>query len=134
VFWAGALVGATIVGWAGWELWQASGDRARSSTARFVVGAVVVHDLVWAPAVAAVLAATTVLLPGWARRPVRLGLAFSALLVLISWPEVRAYGRRARNPTLLPLDYGRNLLLLLAVVWLLVGAALAWSARAARHR
>jgi len=39
----------------------------------------------------------------------------------VSWPLVRGYGSRGTNKTALPLNYGRGLLLLVAVVWLVVG-------------
>ena len=125
-FWASMAVGATIAAYASIQFWSASSDRARSSPARYLLGAGLAHDLIWAPVAVLVVAVTAAVVPVPARRPVRIGLAFSALLVLISWPAVRGYGQRANNPSLLPLDYGRNLLLLLGLVWLIVLATVAW--------
>ena len=53
--------------------------------------------------------------------PVRLGLATTGLLVLYAWPLVRGYGRSESNPSALPLDYSRNLVVSLLVIWLGVG-------------
>lgn len=124
-FWVTAVVGASVVAVAARSLWLTPGDRARRSAVRFLLGAGVVHDALWAPVVAGAALLTAVLLPPWARRPVRIGLAFSALLVLLSWPAVRGYGLRANNPSLLPLDYGRNLAVLLIALWAAVAVGLA---------
>lgn len=133
-FWASMAVGATVTAYASIQFWSASSDRARSSTARYLLGAGLAHDLIWAPAVVVMAAATSFLVPAPARRPVRIGLAFSALLVLVSWPAVRGYGRRSNNPSLLPLDYTRNLLLLLGLVWLTVLVAVTGRRRRTRRR
>jgi hypothetical protein len=83
---------------------------------RWFLGAGVVHDLLLAPMFVAVGLATR-RLSDVARTPVRLALAASALLTVLTWPLVRGWGRRAANPSALPLDYGRNLLVPIGVVW-----------------
>ncbi|HEY3682081.1 MAG TPA: hypothetical protein VGL93_03535 [Streptosporangiaceae bacterium] len=97
----------------GWALWFAGG--------------VLVHDLVIAPVVVAA---------GWAlrrvARPVRAGLLVSVLVVAGVAPVVLALGRKPDNPSILPLPYGRNLVLVLAVVWL--GAGAVWAVRRVRQR
>ena len=94
----------------GWALWFAGG--------------IVLHDLVIAPLVVAT---------GWALRglprAVRAGLLISVLVVAGTLPVVLSPGRVPGNPTILPLPYGRNLLLVLAAVWVATGAVVAW-----RHR
>jgi hypothetical protein len=66
--------------------------------------------------------------------PVRLGLATTGLLTLYAWPLVRGYGRAASNPTALPLDYSRNLVVSLIVTWTAVAAWIAAIAvRSRRH-
>ena len=90
--------------------------------ARFFVGAGIAHDFLWAPAAVALGLLTTRIGHPTIRRAARIGLAFTALLVLVSWGQVHRYGARVRNPSLLPLDYGRNLVALLAGLWLCVGA------------
>lgn len=94
----------------GWALWFGGG--------------IVLHDLVIAPLVVAA---------GWALRGVpgvvRAGLLVSVLVVAGTLPVVLSLGRMPGNPTILPLPYGRNLLLVLAAVWAATGAIVAW-----RHR
>lgn len=83
----------------GWALWFGAG--------------VVLHDLVIAPLVIAA---------AWAMRRVpgtiRAGVLVSVLVVAGTLPVVLGLGRRPDNPSILPLPYGRNLLLVLAAVWL----------------
>ena len=43
---------------------------------------------------------------------------------MFSYPLVRAYGLAANNPTSLPHNYARNLLVVLGVVWAVAAAAL----------
>lgn len=98
--------------------------------ARLLVIGVVGHDGFFAPACAALAVLTARAVPAVARTPVRVGLAFSVLLVLLALPSITSE-HRLRNASVLPLDYERNLgLLLLAVaagVALSVGLRLAWA-------
>jgi hypothetical protein len=93
--------------------------------AAWVVGTLVVHDAVWA---------TGVVLAGWVtarhltpavRVPVRVGLATSALLALLTWPQVRGYGERPATPSALPLDYARNAAVAFGVIWVAVAVSVA---------
>jgi hypothetical protein len=43
----------------------------------------------------------------------------AGLVTLATLPTVLALGRRADNPSILPLEYGRNLLIVLALVGLI---------------
>lgn len=77
---------------------------------RWAVGAVVLHDGVWAPVVF-LLGSATVL----RRSPVlRGGLLVAAALTAVALPAVLRAGDDHGNATLLPLPYLRNWLLLLA--------------------
>lgn len=91
--------------------------------AGLLVAGAVGHDLLLAPAVfaGAVLLMRTV--PHRDRPPVATGLVVSAVLVLVALPGLRGSGRLPDNPTILPLHYGRGLLVSLAVTWGIVGAA-----------
>ena len=121
-FWVGVALGGVIV------LAGVRGllhDRALTKPAdlgRWLLGAGIAHDAVLAPVVVAVGLATR-FVPAAARVAVRLGLAASALLLLVTWPLVHAYGVRAANPSLLSRDYGRNVTVALGVVWLAVAGA-----------
>jgi len=98
----------------------------------WVVGAALVHDLVVLPVVLLVgLGLGRLLRPAW-RGPVRAALAVGVMLALATWPTVRRFGARADNPSLLPLDAGRNLVVILSV--LAVVAVVAGMVRMARSR
>ena len=99
----------------GWALWFGAG--------------IVAHDLVIAP---------LVYVAGWALRglpgAVRAGILVSALVVAGALPVVLSPGRDPGNPSLLPLPYGRDLLLVLAAVWTVTGALVLWRRRRAHRR
>jgi hypothetical protein len=92
---------------------------------RYIVIFDVVHDAVIATLTVALAWIVGRWLPSVARGPVRGALALSALVVVFSYPLVRRLGARESNDSALPLDYGRNLLVVLGVVWLLTGAVVA---------
>ncbi|MBW8486881.1 hypothetical protein [Actinomadura parmotrematis] len=92
----------------GWAVWFAGGA--------------VLHDAVFAPAVLLVGAVVT-------RRPVLQGaLAVGGVLTLVALPMVLRLGARPDNPSILPLHYGWNLLIVLAVV-AAVAAVVWWRRR-----
>ncbi|MFI2717134.1 hypothetical protein [Streptomyces collinus] len=88
----------------------------------WLAGAVVLHDVVIAPVV---LLIGTALVRGSARGPVRAALLVAGSLTMVALPVLLRPGRRA-NPSVLPLDYPRNWLVMLVVmasvtaVWLAV--------------
>jgi hypothetical protein len=100
--------------------------------ARWVIATALVHDLVLAPMVTvAALVVARFLHPPW-RGPVSAALVLSALLVGFSYPLLRGFGRRESNPSILPLDYQRNVVVLLVTVW--VVAAVVVGVRIVRDR
>jgi hypothetical protein len=106
------------------QLVAATPDRRIGGVVTYVAGAGVVHDLLWAPALA-LAGALTRFLPGWVRVRTRVGLALSALCVLVTWPVVRGYAKTPRNPSILPLDYAASLRVGLVLIWLGVLVSLA---------
>ena len=80
-----------------------------------------VHDLVIAPTLFIVAWSIGKAVPVVARGPVRAAAAATALYVAIAYPLIRRWGRRPTNSSTLPLDYGRNLAIVIAIVWLLAG-------------
>ncbi|MDT0344680.1 hypothetical protein [Streptomyces litchfieldiae] len=104
---------------------------APREVAVWLAGVVLAHDLVLAPLVLLVgLAVRHV--P--ARRAIRGGLLVAGCLTLIALPPLLRPGA-PRNATALPLDYGRNLALLLATTALVTAAVAAVSAsRRGRRR
>lgn len=95
----------------------------------FLAGAVV-HDLVLAPVVFIASVVMARVLPAAVRPVAAAALIVSAVLVLLAWPGYRGYGKDEGNPTVLPLDYGRGLVLSLVVLW--GGIAVYGLARAVR--
>ena len=89
---------------------------------RWWVTAAVVHDVVVAPAAVVVGWAVVRFSPRALKAPLQTALLLSAVVVAVSWPALRGYGRLESNPTYLPRDYGTGLALTLAVVWTVCGA------------
>ena len=88
------------------------------------VGSALVHDLVIAPLVIGVGALLARVLPRPARPPIVVGLVVSGVLTLVALPFILDRGT-STEPGFLPLDYGRNLLLLVAGV---MAVAVLWAA------
>ncbi|WP_053206103.1 hypothetical protein [Jiangella muralis] len=121
-FWTCLIAGAGIAGYGLAGAWADRADTRPVDLAVWLAGSGLVHDVLLAPAVVAAALATR-WVPVVARLPVRLGLALSALLTVLFWPVVRGWGRSPSVPSALPLDYGRNLVLVLAITWMVVAAA-----------
>ncbi|WP_141575307.1 hypothetical protein [Actinomadura sp. WMMA1423] len=99
--------------------------------AKWFAGAAVLHDAVLVPAVLAA-GALTGLVPAGQRRVVRAALVVGGCVTAVAIPVVLAYGRRADEPSRLPLPYGRNLAIVLGFI--AAAAALAVAARALTAR
>lgn len=95
----------------------------------YVAGGLILHDGLIAPAaiVGGVLLARIV--PAQLRPPVQGGFIVSASLVLVAIPPWSDRGALPGNDSLLPQDYGTNLLIALAVVWAIVTVLVAVRAR-----
>jgi hypothetical protein len=103
---------------------HASLDRALQ-VALWVGGVDVLHDLVLAPIVCLVgLAIARVAPPAW-RWPLLGGAIGTAIVVAVSYPALRGFGRDTApgNSTVLPLNYGTAVLTVLAIVWAIAIAA-----------
>lgn len=121
-FWIGVAFGGAVVAVALFELATSLTLPRLFNASLFLGAAGLGHDALWGPVI--VLGGlATMRLPAWMRMPVRFGLAFSALLVLFAWPELRGYVGHARNPSAVPLDYQRNVSLTLLALWLLIAGA-----------
>jgi hypothetical protein len=92
-------------------------------------GAAVFHDAVIAPCVLLAGAAMTRLPASSYRVYAQRTLMVSAMVTLVALPFVLGKGRRADNPSILPLPYVRNLLLVLAAIYLIAACITVW-----RHR
>lgn len=121
-FWVGLAVGVAVMGWGLWLFLDATPRFAgRRSFVHWLVGADVLHDLVFAPlvAVAAWLLARAVPDRWWA--PVHAGLVISGVVVLLALLPLAGTADPVGNPTIQPLDYRTATLTALALVWAGVG-------------
>jgi len=132
LFWAGVAVGGVVI------LLGIRGllhDHVASNPAavgRLFIESALLHDLVLAPVVCGV----GVLVARLLRRPLR-GIVTGALMAtmivsLYAFPFVRGYGRDPNMRSALPQNYGRGLLIVLAVIWLTAATLAALSVRRGR--
>ncbi|MFI7539985.1 hypothetical protein [Actinoplanes sp. NPDC049599] len=96
----------------------------------FLAVALVAHDAVLLPMTIAAGAILARYAPRWALPSMRAAAIVSLTLGVIALPLVLGVGRTADNPSILPLAYGRGLLLILALSWSVALASVAL----ARHR
>ena len=126
--WAAYATGAALMAFGAAGLLSDPVDTHPAGWALWFGGGIIAHDLVIAPLVMAA---------GWAlrplARPLRAALLVSVLVTAGALPVVLGLGRRADNPSILPLPYGRNLVFVLAAVWLVTAAVLAWTHRRRRR-
>lgn len=123
LFWASAAAGWLVMAFGLRGILEHSIDTRPAQLARFVVAGALLHDLVVAPVVVVVGVVVARTVPRRGRPVVQGALVVSAIVALFSYPLVRAYGLEVNNPTSLPHNYARNLLLVLGLVW--AGAAVA---------
>jgi hypothetical protein len=117
-FWIGLAVGWAVIGYGVLGVLDNVWLRDRPAKVVIWVGStLIVHDVLLAPLVTVVGLALAWLLPRWLRGPIAGALALSGLVLLFSYPLLRAFGRRPSNTTILPHDYGHNVVLVLGVVW-----------------
>ncbi len=118
-FWAGAALGGAIIVFGAYGLLSNLEGPALTSWLKTFAGALIVHDLIFAPLVAAGSFVLLRAVPGRARTVIQVALIVSGALIAIAIPVVHGAGRLANNTSLLPSQhYGARLLAVLAVVWL----------------
>ena len=127
--WIGLALGTPVMAWGVQGALGDAGDAHPGELARWILGSALVHDLLLLPAALVVGVAARRVLPEVAWPAVRWAMFTTAVLVMVSWPFVRGYGRLADNPSVLPRDYRAGLVLALLVVW---GGAVVVAVRAAR--
>jgi hypothetical protein len=130
----GYAAGGALVAVGFWGLFTHAPDTHPLSWLAWFAGVVVAHDFVIVPVVL-ILATLVKRLPAPYRTPVQAAAVIGGILALVSLPLVLGFGKSAGNPSQLPLSYGRNLLLLLAVIAVVTGAVIGrrlWSAHTRR--
>jgi hypothetical protein len=117
-FWLALAAGGTVMAFGAWGLLGHAEATMPAAWARWLAAALLVHDLLVAPALLAVGWLVGRLPGGW-RAPVRAGLLVSATVVLVTLPAFLGDGRATQpgNASLLPNRYGRSLALVLGPVW-----------------
>ena len=117
LFWGSAVAGWALIAWGLRGALHHSIDTRPSEMARFVLGGVVIHDLVFAPLVLIGGYGLSRAVRGRWRAPVQAGLFITGCAALFAWPEVRDYARVLHNPSSLPHNYTANLFIACAAVW-----------------
>lgn len=125
LFWLTAAVGWVVIAGAVRGLIVHRVDTRPGELARFVVGGVIVHDAIVAPLALAGGWALARLLRGRVRTAVQALLVMTLPLAAFSYPAVRGFGRRFANPTSLPHDYGRNVVVVVTAIAITVAIAVA---------
>lgn len=131
-WWLGLIAGGGVLTFGFIGLMTNSAQTRPGNMVKWVVGGLIAHDAIVAPAVVAISFLLARLLPAAVRGGIQATLAVCAVLVVMSYPVLKAVGRDPNNPSLLPLDYPRNLAIVLAIV--LVGGVTLTLLRAARRR
>jgi hypothetical protein len=90
---------------------------SRIGVAVFLAAVIVLHDAVFQPVILGVGALTRRVVPAGGRPAVQAAGLISVAVSVVALPFVLGFGRRPDNPSALPLPYGRGLLLILIVVW-----------------
>jgi hypothetical protein len=129
-FWAGAAFGWALIGWGLRGVFEHSIDTRPASLGRFVVGGLLLHDLVWAPLLIAGGAAVARITPPRWRAAAQATTFIGGCAALFAWPEVRDYARALHNPTSLPRNYTASLVAIVAATGCV---AVAWALLAARR-
>lgn len=124
-------VGALVTGLGAWLVLTTAGSGLRSALVWFG-GGIALHDGLLAPLVLLVGALVLRVVPAPARAPAQGALVITGTLVLATLPLVLGGGRISTVPSQQPLAYGRNLALVLLLVWLV--AAVLVLHRSSRER
>jgi hypothetical protein len=132
--WLFLLPGLAAVVYGAQGLLTAGGRVPLGSWATWFVGGALVHDLVVAPLWIGLGWLAGRPLPRPARPPVVVAAAVSGVLTLVALPFVLGFGADPGNPSFLPREYGRDLLLLVVAVWLVAAAWAVVAVRRARRR
>jgi len=129
LFWTCAVVGLGVVAFGLTGLLDHLPDA--TNWALWFFGGLLIHDGLIVPTVAVVSVVLGWILPTRVLPVVQGTLVVAGVMVLVSVPVVGGWGRLANNPSLDPLDYRRNLAIVLAIVVAIGGLLLL---RALRRR
>jgi len=127
--WVFYAVGAGMIVWGGRGLFTTASTKP-ANWAKFFIGGAVAHDLLFSPIFAGAVFLAIRRIPAPIRAYVQAGVLITGLVTLVALPMVLSPGGVPDNSSVLPLPYARNLLLVVAVIWLAVlGTAVVDSTR-----
>lgn len=95
-----------------------TGNTAPTNWALFFGGSILGHDLLLAPIVFGLAVLGLRRVPARFRGVLQAGVVVSGVVTLVALPVVIGFGRRSDTPSQLPLPYARNLLIVLALIWI----------------
>jgi F0F1-type ATP synthase membrane subunit c/vacuolar-type H+-ATPase subunit K len=127
-FWIATAVGWAIIVGAVAGAVADRRDAQPQELGRWVVGAALVHDLLWLPLVALAGVALSRVARGRLPRAIAWAIATSAVLVVVAWPFIRGYGRQRGNPSLLPRNYAAGVAAYLVAIWIVALAIVGFGA------
>jgi hypothetical protein len=121
-FWFAVVVGSAAIGVGVWTAFTRAGAVHPVGFATYLLGAVVLHDLVLVPLTLAVGTLVLRRAPRTTRAVVAGAVAATALLTAFALPVVFRWGAQPDNPSMLPRNGALGLLVSLAVVWTVTAA------------
>jgi hypothetical protein len=98
----------------------------------FLVAVLVAHDGLLLPLIIGAGVLITRIVPLRLRRPVRVAAVISLAVTVVALPALLTPGRVPGNPSILPLNYGRGLLVIYTIIWAATAVVVAAPRR--RHR
>ncbi len=137
IFWIGLVIGGAVMAFGIRGVLMDSRATHPTELVRWVIGADLLHDFLFAPLVIAGGWLVVRVVPRTWRVPVQAGLVASGVAALVGWAAWRGYGRATvpDNGTVQPLDYTTAILTVWAIVWGLVAIWIAIRAAVRRaHR
>lgn len=129
LFWAGVAVGWAFIAFAIWGVFHTAPESKPVALAEWILGGLLVHDLVVAPLAFVVGYATRRRLRGAARAGAQFGLIVSALILAYAFPLLFGFGRRASTATVQPQNYTLSVIVVLSAVWVVAFAVVLVRAR-----
>ncbi len=131
--WIGLAIGVPIMARGVLGILEGSRRTHPGELARWIAGSAIIHDAVLLPIVVGVAMIVRSVVPARTWPIVRWALMTSGVVLLVAWPFVRGYGRRAGNPSLLPRNYGVGVAVALAITWAVAAALVVLGRRRARR-
>jgi hypothetical protein len=114
------------IAYGGWLVFANASETRPVNMAVFLLGLLLLHDLVIAPVTIAIAAAVRPRLPRVARGAVAGAAMTSAVMIALVLPAaIGREGKVADNPTVVPRDPWASVAIVLAIVWLVAGAVMA---------